>query len=220
MNKDDIIKYGLMAAGGYLLYQWLSNNGYLAQFGIGPAAAQEQAQAAAASAAAIAAPVAVAQANSYPSVFVQPMVQAVSTPSPASTPVSTSAPAPSSSSPVQQPPPIDLSIQNDILSASSGDPAIINNMASGYVWRYYYNFLSGAPLTDAQRDQAFPNNALENNMTLSSFLGRVNATVGLSGIRRGVGALVRVPQVPQVPSMNFGGSGRPAFGGRRGGWVN
>jgi hypothetical protein len=35
MNTKDIIKYALIAVGGYLLYRYLSDNGYLSSFGIG-----------------------------------------------------------------------------------------------------------------------------------------------------------------------------------------
>ena len=54
MNTKDAIKYLAIAVGAYLLYQWLSKNGYLAQLGIGTSTAAGTAAAATAGATVVA----------------------------------------------------------------------------------------------------------------------------------------------------------------------
>lgn len=193
MEKKDLLLYGGIAVGGYLVYMWLRDSGMLAQFGIpsttvptGVSTSTTLAQTQ---------QVAPSNNTSYPSVYVQP-------------PVTATVVTPTSDT------------KTRMLAVSAGDPAINNSLSSIDVWNYCYGAVTGVPLTSSQIVQAFPYiSATERgNITVDGFLNAIGK-IGLSGVS-GVGAIVNVPQVPSVPGMNFGG-GRNAFSSRRGGgWLN
>ncbi len=212
MNKDDLIKYGVIAAVGYFAYVWLRDNGYLAQMGIGTPAV------AAGTATTLVQASTPVNTNSYPSVFVQP-----NNPTPI---VVQATPLPPQQTSVYVPPPPAapaVSLRAQMLNATQTDPAVVNGYAIADVWRYYYNMLR-PPLMDVQIYKAFPGGTGNDTapITLDQFLAALQNNLGISGM----GAIVPVANVPQVPSMNFGGAGRSAFssnrgGGRgQGGWLN
>ena len=202
---EKVIKYAAIAVGGYLLYTWLRDNGYLAQFGMGPAQqpalitpqGQTQLQ--------LTAPV-TPTVNQYPSVFVQP-----------TQPVTPAYQA----SPQQAPPPQPLApsntaLKNQILAAAAGDPNFATGTGSAWQWNFYRNYVGATPLTDAQFGAAFPNAAAP--ITIDQFFAQIQGAMG-------VGNIVPTQSVPNVPSMSFqGGGGRAAFGSRGknsgGGYLN
>lgn len=96
------------------------------------------------------------------------------------------------------------------LLAKSGLNA--TSMANADNWGYYFNTL-GTPMSSAQFMLAFPNITATdrgNTMTVNQYVQAVMAAMsnpsyaGLAGV--GMGDIVPVQAVPQVPSMSFGGA--------------
>jgi len=74
-----------------------------------------------------------------------------------------------------QPQPLSVITAAVLNSAAAGDPAVVNGMATSYVWNYYYSNLSGVHQTFA------PPNPL-NAISAATYLA-LRKSAGLSGFR-------------------------------------
>ena len=195
MNKDQMVKWGLIVGGGVLAYWYATNygpNGHVATgaiswwdtwFGAGtPAPAQATTPGAAAT---ITGPVTQATPQTT---ITQPVAGPVITA------------------------PVNTQVKQQILAAASGNSAITGGYAIPDVWSYYWQHVTGKTITPQQMVQMFPPTPTGTGapLNLDQFLAAL-PSVGLSGI-------VSVPSAPSVPSMSFGGSfrkpGMRGMGGR------
>lgn len=193
MNKDQMIKWGLIVGGGVLAYWYVTNygpNGHVATGAISwwdtwfGAATPAPAPAGTA----VATLPAVAQPNPQP-VITQP------------------ANAPSAAT---------SQVRQTILAASSSDGSIKGGYAIPDVWSFYWQKVTGKPITAQQMSTMFPPVAGTSTgapLNLDQFLAQL-PSAGLAG----VGAVVSVPSAPSLPAMSFGGSfrkpGMRGMGGR------
>lgn len=193
MNKD-WMKYLAIAGGAYLAYWYVTNYGpsgavsaghisyWDTWFGSATAPAPVQ----------TGGPTSPGYPNQPPSpVTAQPGTQATLT-QPSSTPAHTTAP-------------VSTALRQQILNASTGNPAIQGGYAIPDVWSYYWQQITGRSISAQQLAQAFPPTSTGTGapLNLDQFLTGLQG-VGLSG----VGHVVTVPQIPSIPSMSFGGSYR------------
>jgi hypothetical protein len=178
MNTKDIIKYVLIAAGAYLLYQWLSKNGYLSQFGIG--------------ASTTAGTVAQTQPSSG-------TTTGASTVPAVAVPISVPAAAPT---PAPVPAPVASSTTKDLVAAlSKGDTYLNGGGYSGSGpfehWNHYYNQTTAGkanPGPDPGTVGVDPNASI----TLDQWWALVSAH-GVSGLD-GVGLLNSLSRWQSTPS--------------------
>lgn len=198
MNKDQMIKWGVIVGGGVLAYWYVTSYGpdgavkdghvswWNTWFGTGtPAPVPGQNQTAPGF------PNQPAQTQPGPT---QPVLTQPSQPAPAT---------------------INTAVRQQILTASAGNPAIQGGYATPDVWSYYWQQVTGRNIAPGQLATAFPPTSTGTGapLNLDQFLSGL-AGVGLSGI----GAIVPAPSAPSVPSMSFGGSfrrpGMRGMGGR------
>lgn len=192
MNKDQMIKWGMIVGGGVLAYWYVTNYGpgghvstgtaswWDTWFGAGTPAPAPTTMAPGAPA---------TQATTQP-VLAQPSAPAVTAP-------------------------VNTQLRQQILAASGSDPAIKGGYAIPDVWSFYWQQATGKTITGQQIAQMFPPTSTGTGapLNLDQFLAKL-PSVGLSGI----GAVVSVPSVSSIPSMSFGGSfrrpGMRGMGGR------
>lgn len=185
MKKNDIMMYAAIAAGGYLLYWYLTKNGP------NGAAFDSQGRQVGLSywdswfGGGVSAPAGtIVQTPTGQTVVVQ-STPANTTPTPANT---------------------GTDVRSRLLTASGGQ----NNLTADQ-WNYYRNALFPPALTPEQFGRAFPvRTDPMPALTVDQFLAAVsaagiNASTGLGGIR-GLGDQVPVPARASIPSMSFGGS--------------
>ena len=194
MNKDQMIKWGLIVGGGVLAYWYVTNYGPSGHVSTGAVSwwdtwfgAGTPAPAGTATGTAVTGPV--TQATPQP-VVTQPSLPPVSAP-------------------------VNTQVKQQIMAASSGNAAITGGYAIPDVWSYYWQQVTGKTITPQQMVQMFPPTSTGTGapLNLDQFLSKL-PSVGLSGI----GSIVTVPSAPSLPSMSFGGSfrrpGMRGMGGR------
>jgi hypothetical protein len=196
MNKDQMIKWGLIVGGGVLAYWYVTNYGPNGHVATG----------------------AVSWWDTW-------FGATTTTPVPATSPGTAVATLPTAAQPNRQPvvtqptnaPSAATSqVRQAILAASSSDPAIKGGYAIPDIWSYYWQKATGRTITGQQMGQMFPPVAGTTTgapLNLDQFLAQL-PSAGLAG----VGAVVTVPSAPSLPSMSFGGSfrkpGMRGMGGR------
>lgn len=94
-------------------------------------------------------------------------------------------------------------LRQQIIVASTGNPAVNGGYAVPDVWSYYWQQITGRGITAQQLGSAFPPGASGQGapLNLDQFLAGLSS-VGLSGIS----SIVPAPAYPSLPSMSFGGS--------------
>lgn len=217
MNKDDMVKYLLIAGGAYAVYWYITSNGPY-----GPvynAAGQKIAP------------------SYWDSWFGTATAPVATAPPPASTtlvPVAT-APgiAPGSATPPAQQPAVSPSVsmaqlRSALLQASGGDQTISTSsfLLNADQWNYYRNNLQPPALTPDQFGRviaSLPAGVSRDSMNVDQFLSALSASgvVGMSGMGYGMGMgdVVPVMSRPSVPMMSFGGAGFNPFPQKKG-WTN
>ena len=192
MNKDQMIKWGLIVGGGVLAYWYVTNYGPGGHVSTGTASWWDTWFGAGTPAPA---PGAVAVA-------------------PAGTQAPTQAVVTQPSAPIA--PPVNTQVRSQMLAASSADPAVKGGYAIPDVWSYYWQQATGKTISGQQMATMFPpvsGTSTGAPLNIDQFLVKL-PSAGLSGI----GAVVTVPSAPSLPSMSFGGSfrkpGMRGMGGR------
>lgn len=206
MKSKDLMMWAALGIGGYLLYKYLDEQGYIdgwfGGFG-GNAVAQGQQQGQTQP---------VINGTPVPS-YSQPSYQQP-------TPQITGSTAPTAPT-AGQTQAATNTLRDQIWSAVQGNPALVNGRMDAHNWNWYQNQL-GRELSPQEFGSAFPNGSDMNQMTLDEFMSALQSA-GLAGMRRGRGvgglrAIVPTASAPQVPSMSFGGNiqnNRPAKRGPR-----
>ncbi len=193
MNKDQLIKWGVIVGGGVLAYWYVTNYGPNGHVSTGAA-------------------------SWWDTWFGASTPAPGPIPTTTSTgPVTQANPQPVVTQPAATitAPPANPQLKNQILAAAGADPAIKGGYAIPDVWSYYWQQVTGRGISAAQLTQMFPPTSTGSGapLNLDQFLSAL-PSVGLSGI----GSIVSVPSAPSVPSMNFGGSfrrpGMRGMGGR------
>lgn len=223
MKKNDIIMLAVIAAGGYVLYNYLKSTGQWDKWfgtgpgtgtnaapGTGPTAIVDPAYAAYQAAQA---QLAAQGQNSVPSVYKQTPVpvntQVATTPTVTGTvSIASSDPAPAAADPNKV---------AMLQAAGNADAYAINGLLNADSWSYHYAELFTA-LTPAQFGQAFPSTApwRNNLMTAQEFMNQL-AGSGLGDI---VGPTIRNKSLSFAgPKSAFGGAFRPTTPWK-GAWGN
>lgn len=189
MNKNDMIKYGVIAGGVFLGYWYITHYGPGGPVSEGHASYWDTWFGSAT-------PAGVPGQTTQPGYPNQP-----GTVAPGTQPVLTQPSQPATSQ--------NAGLRQQILTASAGNSAIQGGYAVPDVWSYYWQQITGRQITAQQLGAAFPAgvNGQGAPLTLDQFLTGLQG-VGLSGI----GAIVTTPAFPSVPSMSFGGSFRRGRG--------
>lgn len=192
MNKDQMIKWGVIVGGGVLAYWYVTTygpNGHVATgavswwdtwFGTGT-------------------PVPSPVATTSTGVQAQATPQAVVT-QPSTAPIVTA--------------PANSQVRQQILTASASDPTIKGGYAIPDVWSYYWQQITGKSISAQQLAQMFPVTSTGTGapLNIDQFLSGLSS-LGLSGI----GSIVTTSSAPSLPSMSFGGSfARPGLRGMGG----
>lgn len=213
MDKKEIMKWAAVAGGAYLVYWYITSYGptgtkaeghpsyWDTWFGgvLAPGSTQEQ------------------PATQLPpgtQVTTQP---GLTQPSQQSQPVQ-----PAQPSNVLAAIPDFTSLKQQIMAAIAASG---NTIAGGYaipdIWSYWYQQVTGRPITASQLSAAFPPgpNGVGAQSTLDQWLNAMATKGGLSGIvsvPSRMSGIVPVPSIPSIPSMSFGGSlRRPNLQGLR-----
>ena len=197
MNKDQMVKWGLIVGGGVLTCWYIINygpNGHVSTgalswwdtwFGAGT-----------------------------------PVPAGTGTTPAATGPVNQATPQATVTQPIAGPSisaPVNNQVKQQILTASGADQAIKGGYAIPDVWSYYWQQVTGKTISSAQMLQMFPPTSTGSGapLNLDQFLSALPAA-GLGNV--GLGSIVSVGSSPSVPSMNFGGSfrkpGMRGMGGR------
>ena len=77
-------------------------------------------------------------------------------------------------------PPVNT-LRAELLAAANGNPYLIDGKMNGHQWNYYRNQLRPPALSADDMFKAFPDGAGENQMTVDEFLGAIHGA-GLAGI--------------------------------------
>jgi hypothetical protein len=214
MNKDQMIKWGVIIGGGVLAYWYVTSYGPHGAVSAGNVSWWDTWF----SGASAPAPVAAASTGPVVAASTGPVV-AASTGTQTTQPGYPNQP---SSIPSGQPVITQSPVRQQILAASSGDPAVKGGYAIPDVWSYYWQQATGITITPQQFATMMQGSTAPLN--LDQFLAKLpiaaprpSALLALDGLS-GIGSIVSVPSIPSIPAMNFGGSfrrpGMRGMGGR------
>lgn len=197
MNKDDILKYVLIAGGAYAVYWYVTNNGPSGTvFQNGVKVAPSYWDSWFGATAAIPAPVATTPIQNP----LVPVAQAPGVPPPPPPPVQPAAPT------------LNLAqLTTAVLSAANGNASTLMNADQ---WNYYRNNIQPPALTPDQFGtllSKLPGGVTRDSMTVDQFMNAlynsqvVPGLTGIYGMGMGMGDVVPVASRPSIPMMSFGG---------------